>query len=100
MMEAYLSLSITMKVYGWSKYGGANNGAAKMMSEKEWFCQACQEEQMKDLPHYLFPMDVFNRDYAKICARCKGEANRKQIRYYPELRSYMRAIIKHYSWFD
>lgn len=86
MKEWMLSVTITQKVYGWTKYGGANMSISTLTSDTKWFCQSCQEEQEKDLPRYLIPMDEFNRDFAKVCSKCKHLANKRGINRYRELR--------------
>lgn len=100
MTEACITLTITKIMYGWSKWGGANNGVATLMGNDEWYCQACQQQQTKNLPSYMFPLDAFNRDYAKICARCKNVSVKKQIENYFKLRAYMRNVIRTAQQFE
>lgn len=92
MKEWMLSITITKKLYGWTKYGGPNMSISTLIEDQKWFCQACQDEQEKDLPRYLIPMDEFNRDFAKVCSKCKHLANKKNIDRYPKLRQ----LVIHY----
>jgi hypothetical protein len=77
-MEELLSLSITHKMYGWTKWGGATQGLIKEELD-EWYCQVCGEKQIKTLPSYMFPMDVTQRDFSRVCSDCKSKAHAKHI---------------------
>lgn len=88
MNNSMPTVSITMKMYGWTKWGGARMGLAKEDLE-EWYCQICGEKQTRTLPSYMFPLDCSNRDFARVCAGCKAKA--KGVKIYWDLVE----IIKH-----
>jgi hypothetical protein len=78
-------------MYGWSKWGGATMGMVKEELDS-WYCQTCGEEQTKNLPSYMFPIDLFERDYVRICARCKAKARTNRVKLFEELRKIIRYI--------
>lgn len=82
--EQYTSISITRKMYGWTKWGGAREGLVKEDLE-EWYCQCCGEKQIKVLPSYMFPVDEFERDFIRICTVCKARSIAKKLRKFEEL---------------
>lgn len=65
-----MDVSVTKKLYGWTKWGGANRGMA-MEELDTWCCQACGRQQLKHLPQYYIPIDKWDRDYVRVCALCK-----------------------------
>jgi len=71
-------VTITKKMYGWSKWGGARHGLVKEDLD-EWFCQSCGEKQVKVLPNYMFDYFKDKRDFIRICSKCKNEAVRRRI---------------------
>lgn len=73
MMEQYLTISITHKMYGWTKWGGAREGLVKEDLEV-WYCQVCGEKQIRCLPSYMFPTDDEGREYVRICTLCKAKS--------------------------
>jgi hypothetical protein len=78
MMESLLSVSITGKMYGWTKWGGATQGLIKEELD-EWYCQICGEKQIKTLPSYMFPMDCTQRDFSRVCTDCKAKAHVRHV---------------------
>lgn len=86
MNESCLSLSITMKMFGWSKWGGANQGLFTLLPSEVWYCQCCGEKQTRNLPSYMIPMDSFNRDFVKVCTKCKYKSIIKKIKHFLDLR--------------
>jgi len=70
-----LSLSITMKMFSWTKWGGGDHSLITHTDkeEEEWYCQVCGEEQNKVLPSYMIPVDYDQRDYVRVCASCKAK---------------------------
>jgi len=66
-LEAVL---ITKRMYGWTKWGG-RRFAAVQQALPEWACQACGEKQTRNLPAYLIPLDSDQREYVRVCAKCK-----------------------------
>ena len=84
MISTLPSVSITKKMYGWSKWGGAAEGLVKEESS-EWYCQICGQKQMKILPSYMFPFDVDQRDFCRVCSECKAVANRNHVVLYWDL---------------
>jgi len=66
-------VTITKKMYGWSKYGGSRDNIRKEQLPI-WYCQACGEEQVKILPQYMISEDEENVDYVRVCAVCKHKA--------------------------
>lgn len=60
-------------MYGWSKWGGGTHGLVTQESS-EWFCQVCGERQVDPLPSYVLPFDITQRDFARVCSKCKSEA--------------------------
>lgn len=81
--------------YGWSKYGGANYGIAKQtgtagdlskeLDDNIWYCQLCGTEQTNELPNYLFSFDDSQRDFVRVCSKCKFDAIKKKAKSYKEL---------------
>lgn len=69
-------------MYGWSKWGGGNHGLVKEDLE-EWYCQNCGEKQRRELPSYM--VEVAERDFVRVCARCKHEMVVRKIRDYWKL---------------
>lgn len=97
MIEQFLSISLSkIATGGWSKWGGARMSLKMLLNDKEWYCQACQEEQTKNMPSYLLPMFVSGGDYAKICANCKNVAQKKKFNYYSEVRNLVVRLKTHY----
>lgn len=60
----------TKKMYGWSKYGGATQGMVKEELD-EWFCQICTDQQVRGMPEYLIAEDERERDFLRVCGKCK-----------------------------
>lgn len=77
-------VSLTKKMYGWTKYGGARKG---LVSEEldEWYCTLCGSHNLKHLPAYFMPEDDSQREYMRLCTRCKNVALRLEIDTYEEL---------------
>jgi hypothetical protein len=73
MYDKYVSMSMTMKCYGWTKWGGAREGMVKEDLE-EWYCQACGEKQIRVLPSYMFPTDDEGREFVRVCTLCKAKS--------------------------
>ena len=71
-LPTFQSLSITQKMYGWSKWGGGTHGLVTQGGE--WYCQICGGEQVDPLPSYVLPFDTTQRDFGRICTECKAEA--------------------------
>lgn len=88
---------ITQKMYGWSKYGGARHGIIKEELD-EWYCQACGEKQVKALPNWLFALDASDRDYIRICSRCKAKAVSEKIETIKELFNLVRRKFVEDMW--
>jgi len=84
MMNSLPSISITHKMYGWTKWGGPTNGLVKEELE-EWYCQTCGEKQLKTFPSYMVPLDDAQRDFVRVCSACKAQANIKRVTFYSEL---------------
>jgi NAD-dependent SIR2 family protein deacetylase len=42
-----------------------------------WTCQACGEEQTRESPAYMFPID--DENYIKICSECENKVIRVRI---------------------
>jgi hypothetical protein len=89
-MEPLPSLSITFRMYSWSKWGGGTSGLVKEELD-EWYCQSCGEKQVRTLPSYMIPMDETQRDYVRVCSDCKAKAHAKKITFCWDLLR----IIKH-----
>lgn len=68
------------KMYGWSKWGGANRGLVFYEDDQdEWTCQSCAQKQAKVLPAYIVPLDGDHREYCRICSSCKFIAVRDHV---------------------
>lgn len=65
-----VKITVTKKMYGWSKYGGARDGIVKEELD-EWYCQFCGSKQVKGLPCYMIPADEDLREYLRACSSCK-----------------------------
>ena len=63
-------ISITKKMYGWSKHGGARHGLVKT-DDSIWYCQCCGNEQAREMPGYMHGIN--DREYLRICAQCWSE---------------------------
>lgn len=64
-----ITSSMHSKMYGWSKYGGANYGLVQENKTKIWSCQTCGDKQGSDLPAYMFE---FSKDeFIRICTNCQ-----------------------------
>lgn len=95
LMSNEEQISLNKMRYGWSKYGGANYGIAKQtgtagdlsrdLDDNIWYCQLCGAEQTNDLPNYLFSLDDAQRDFIRVCSKCKFEAIGKKAKSYREL---------------
>ena len=72
-MDKYITVSITHRMYGWTKYGGAREGLVKEDLDI-WYCQICGEKEVRVLPCYMFPMDDSEREYVRVCTRCKAKS--------------------------
>jgi hypothetical protein len=73
MIEVLMSVSfLSQRTGNWSKWGGGRMGLVSLFSYGEWWCQSCGEEQTKNCPSYMIPLDIMNRDFVKICSRCKN----------------------------
>jgi len=60
------------KVTGsWTKYGGGRNMLRKSKKLPQWYCQVCRAEIPKELPAFMFPLDM--SDYIRICNTCQYE---------------------------
>lgn len=70
IIQTFETVSITKKMYGWTKYGGATLGFSQTLSDV-WYCQFCGDRQVKELPCYLIPMDLSERDFIRACSSCK-----------------------------
>ena len=79
-----MSLTITKKMYGWSKWGGPREGMYKEDLD-EWFCQGCGEKQIRVLPSYMFPTDESGREFVRVCTLCKAKSLLKHISKWEEL---------------
>lgn len=77
-------VSITKKMYGWSKYGGARKGLVKEELD-EWSCQLCGSKNNKNLPSYFIPEDPTQREYMRVCSRCKNISIKSQLRTFDEM---------------
>jgi len=84
MNNSLPSLSITMKMYGWTKWGGGRMGMSKECLD-EWYCQVCGEKQTKTLPSYMFPLDDSGIYRCRVCADCKARARISKVTRYWEL---------------
>ena len=89
MMEQYITVSITHKMYGWSKWGGAREGLVKEELDI-WYCQTCGNKQLGVLPSYMFPVDDLGRDFVRVCSICKAKAIIKHLTCWQELLSLIR----------
>jgi hypothetical protein len=58
---------------GWSKWGGGISGLFKEELDT-WYCQICGDEQIKTLPSYMFPTDLSNREFVRVCSGCKSKS--------------------------
>lgn len=85
MSEHHMTISITQKMFGWTKWGGAREGMYKEDLDT-WYCQVCGEEQLKVLPCYMFPVDGSEREFVRVCSLCKAEAILKKLREWIELK--------------
>jgi len=66
------TISITKKMYGWSKYGGGRQGLAKE-ALPEWTCQLCGTKHSSEMPSYFVPETKDCREYYRVCSPCKNK---------------------------
>lgn len=68
--------TITKKMYGWSKWGGARFGMITRETtwSPSWVCQVCGKDQVRELPHYMIPLKGTDREYIQVCSTCKHES--------------------------
>ena len=71
-------ITITKKMYGWSKYGGARKGLAKEVLP-EWACQLCSTRHSREMPSYFVPETNECREYYRVCSACKNKLLRLNI---------------------
>jgi len=76
-------ISITKKMYGWSKYGGGRKGLAKE-SLPEWTCQLCGTRHSKEMPSYFVPETDSCREYYRVCSVCKNKTLKLNIKTFEE----------------
>lgn len=88
-MDSRVTISITHKMYGWSKWGGAREGMLKEDLD-EWYCQSCGEKQIKVLPCYMFPVDELGRDFVRVCTICKAKSLIKHLNHWDDLLKLLR----------
>lgn len=62
---------ISIKKQGWSKYGGERAGLIKE-TLVNWYCQACGDEQSKELPQFMYQLPT--GDYVRLCTFCYANA--------------------------
>lgn len=87
--------SLTKAMYGWSKYGGSNQGLVK--EGGGWYCQACGKEQPKEFPAYMMCLDHDTfRNFIRLCADCEHLVKSRHITEYEKLRRIVRK--SDYQW--
>jgi hypothetical protein len=59
---------LTQLMYGWSSYGGSNQGLVDEDLGQEWACQACGEYRSCDEQPFYFEFSP--REFIKICELC------------------------------
>jgi hypothetical protein len=62
----------------WSKYGGGEYGIDKQQTET-WYCQACGEEQPKEL--HGFMLGTEQAGFVRVCATCFSKARTLEYSY-------------------
>jgi NAD-dependent SIR2 family protein deacetylase len=65
-----------VKTRGWTKWGGGRLMLIKS-NPSVWCCQACGEEQTRESPAYMFPIE--DENYIKICSECENKVIRIRI---------------------
>lgn len=66
--EEQLKKNLNRAKFGWTKWGGANQGLVQKNLTQEWNCQSCGEKQTDELPPYMF--EFAEREYIRICSKC------------------------------
>lgn len=74
----------------WSKNGGEDTRITKEI-EYDWYCQVCKEQFPKEMTPMLFPLDIFGKEFARICGECHIKAVRNKINEIHKLMNYIRA---------
>lgn len=59
---------LTQIMYGWSSYGGSNQGLVDDRVEDQWSCQACGHTQEANFSPFYFEFSP--REFVKICEVC------------------------------
>lgn len=80
----YEEVSITRKMYGWSKYGGARRGIVKE-ELPEWACQLCGARNTSGLPAYFVPQDKYQREFMRVCSICKKASIELRMQTFDEM---------------
>ena len=76
-------------VRSWSKFEGDNSTLDKK-TEYDWYCQACNCQFPKEMTPMLYPIDIFGKEYIKICGRCYKKSVEKKISDFRNLINYIR----------
>jgi len=88
MRDTLLSVSVLSQVTGnWSKWGGRRISLISLVAKDEWYCQNCGKMQTKNMPSYMLPIDLTNRDFAKVCTMCKKKFLLLKLTVFFELKS-------------
>ena len=88
MIEAVMSISfLSQRTGNWSKWGGGRMNFVSLFSYTEWFCQSCGDRQTRNLPSYMIPIDILNRDFAKVCSECKWKFIKKKFTTFSSLKT-------------
>ena len=82
-------VTVTKKMYGWSKYGGARRGMVKEELEV-WYCQCCSEEQTKEMPEYYIAEDDDEREFMRVCGKCRHVIKKHNVTFIGALMSLTR----------
>ena len=82
-----VKVTITRLMYGWSRWGGGNQGLVKEELD-EWYCQNCGEIQKKGLPSYM--VETAEREFVRVCAKCKHKMVENRLKDYWGLMNYTR----------
>lgn len=82
--------SVSLKSYGWSKYGGERYGLVQETKLPKWFCQSCQETQTSEMPSYMFEFST--GEFIRICANCQYLKIKNQLTDLIDLVSLVRKV--------
>ena len=79
-----VEVSLTKRMYGWSKYGGGRKGIVQENLD-EWSCNLCGKRMVKPMTVYFIPFTDEEREFFKLCGSCKHQAIKQRINTFQDM---------------